>query len=92
MPGRHLSRLDADVVTPGLQATASIPRGGRLTATATVTMKLEAVTSANRSAPYRCTFDVSAVALDTAPEVDDAVNPENNTVQVDLEVIDRNDL
>ena len=55
-------------------------------------MKLENLTTAERNVPYRCTFDVSAVAIDTAPAVDDAANPENNTVRIDLEVLDRNDL
>ena len=54
--------------------------------------KLENVISVSNKIPFRCTFDVNAVALDTDPDVDDAANPENNTTTVDVEVFDRNDL
>ena len=41
---------------------------------------------------YRlASFNVSLVATDTAPAVDDAANPENNTTTVDLEITDKND-
>ena len=91
-PGGTVIQIDADALTPGLQASAILARGGVAKATAVARMKLESLTTADRNAPYRCTFDVSAVAVDTAPAVDDAANPENNTVRVDLEVVDRNDL
>jgi hypothetical protein len=55
------------------------------------TMKLQNVTTLESRNPYRCAFDVSVVAIDTDPAVDDAANPEGNTTTVDLEVSDRND-
>ena len=42
--------------------------------------------------PFRCTIDVTAVALDTAPDPDDAASPENNETQVQIDVTDNNDL
>jgi hypothetical protein len=75
-----------------LQATASIPLGGKIKATVVANVRLEDVISVSSKIPFRCTFDVNAVAVDTDPEVDDAQNPENNTTTVDLEVFDRNDL
>jgi len=91
-PGGTVTELDADAVTPGLQATASIPVGGHIKASLKATAHLEDVTSFSTRIPFRCTFDVSAVALDTAPDVDDAANADNNTTTVDLEVTDKNDL
>jgi hypothetical protein len=90
--GGAVTQLDADSATPGLQATANVPLGGKLKASVVATVKLENVISVSTKIPFRCTFDVNAVALDTDPDVDDAANPENNTTTVDLEVFDRNDL
>ena len=90
--GGAVTQLDADSATPGLQATANVPLGGKLKASVVATVKLENVISVSNKIPFRCTFDVNAVALDTTPDVDDAANPENNTTTVDLEVFDRNDL
>ena len=87
-----MTQLDADSVTPGLQAVANVPLGGKIKASVIATVKLENVISVSSKIPFRCTFDVNAVALDTDPDVDDAANPENNTTTVDLEVFDRNDL
>lgn len=87
-----VTQLDADASTPGLQATANVPLGGKIKATVVASVRLEDVISVSTKVPFRCTFDVSAVALDTDPDVDDAQNPENNTTTVDLEVFDRNDL
>ena len=42
--------------------------------------------------PFRCTIDVTAVALDTSPDPDDAASPENNETQVQIDVTDNNDL
>lgn len=89
--GGVVSQVDADAVTPGLQATALVPLGGTMRATLVATVKLQNVTTVASNNPYRCTFDVSVVALDTAPDVDDGANPEANTTTVDLEVSDRND-
>jgi hypothetical protein len=90
--GGTVTQLDADAVTPGLQATANVPLGGKIKASVVATVKLEDVISVSNKIPFRCTFDVNAVALDTDPDVDDAANPDNNTTTVDLEVFDRNDL
>lgn len=90
--GGTVTQLDADSAAPGLQATANVPLGGKLKASVVATVKLENVISVSTKIPFRCTFDVNAVALDTDPDVDDAENPENNTTTVDLEVSDRNDL
>ena len=90
--GGAVTQLDADAVTPGLQATVAVPIGGKMKASVVATVRLENVISVSSKVPFRCTFDVNAVALDTDPDVDDAANPENNTTTVDLEVFDRNDL
>jgi hypothetical protein len=69
---RRVTQLDADSVTPGLQATANVPLGGKIKASVVATVKLENVISVSTKIPFRCTFDVNAVALDTDPDVDDA--------------------
>jgi hypothetical protein len=89
--GGVVSQVDADAITPGLQATAIVPINGTMRATLVATMKLQNVTTVASNNPYRCSFDVSVVALDTDPNVDDGANPEGNTTTVDLEVSDRND-
>jgi len=90
--GGAVTQLDADSATPGLQATANVPLGGKIKASVVAAVKLENVISLSTKTPFRCTFDVNAVALAIDPDVDDAANPENNTTTVDLEVFDRNDL
>jgi hypothetical protein len=91
-PGGTVTELDADAVTPGLQATASVALNGHLKASLKATAHVEDVTSFSTRIPFRCTFNVSVVALDTAPDEDDGANPENNTTTVDLEITDKNDL
>lgn len=91
-PGGTVSQVDTDALTPGLQAISSVPKGGRLQGSLIVTVRLEDVTSVSRSIPFRCAIDVTAVALDTAPDPDDAANPENNSNHIDIEVTDSNDL
>jgi hypothetical protein len=90
-PGGVVSQVDADGVTPGLQATGLVPLGGKAKATLVATMRLQNVTTTASNNPLRCSFEVSVVALDTDPDVDDGANPEGNTTTVDLEVADRND-
>jgi hypothetical protein len=90
-PGGTVTQLDADAFTVGLQATGSVFLNSSTKGTFVVTAHLEDVTSTSTKAPFRCTFNVSVVALDTAPDVDDADNPENNTTAVDLEITDKND-
>jgi hypothetical protein len=87
-----VTQLDADAVTPGLQSTANVLLGGKIKASVVAKIKLEDVISVSSKVPYRCTFEVNAVAIDTDPDVDDGANPENNTTIVDLEVFDKNDL
>lgn len=89
--GGVVSQVDADATTPGLQASALVPLGGTMRATLVAKMKLQNVTTTASNNPERCSFDVSVVALDTAPAVDDGANPDGNTTTVDLEVTDRND-
>jgi len=90
-PGGVVSQVDADLITPGLQATANVPLGGSIKASLVATMKLQNVTTVAANNPYRCAFNVSVVALDTDPDVDDGANQEGNSVQVVLEVTDLND-
>ncbi|HXC49616.1 MAG TPA: hypothetical protein VN634_01910 [Candidatus Limnocylindrales bacterium] len=89
--GGVVSQVDADTRTDGLQATAAVDLGGYMSASLVATMKLQNVTTVDSHNPYRCSFDVSVVALDTDPAVDDGANSEGNTTTVDLEVSDRND-
>ena len=91
-PGGTVNQIDADAVTPGLQATASIPQGGRIKASFVVTLGLEDVVSVGNNVPFRCTVNVDAIAVDTDPAVDDAANDENNSVTFAVDVTDKNDL
>ncbi len=91
-PNGTTAQIDADAVTPGLQATANVPLGSAVKASLAMTVKLEDITSTSSRLPFRCSFDVNAVAMDTNPSFDDAANPANNTATVVLEVVDRNDL
>jgi hypothetical protein len=62
-------------------------------ASVVVGLAVEDVTSVERRIPFRCTVDVEAQALDTAPNAaDDATNPENNETAITLDVVDQNDL
>lgn len=90
-PNGTVREIDLDSSTPGLQATANVPLGGKVKGTFAVLLKLEDITTVDTKAPFRCTFDISAVALDTAPDEDDGANIENNTTTIDLEVVDKND-
>ncbi len=90
-PSGTVTQIDADALQPGLQATAAIPRGGRVKASFEVTARLEDWTTVDLSAPGRCEVVVEAVATDTAPAGDDMVNTSNNETSVSLEVTDRND-
>ena len=89
--GGVVSQVDADAKTAGLQATGSVELGGTADASLVARVKLQNVTTVDSHNPFRCAFDVSVVALDTDPDVDDGANPEGNTTTVDLEVTDRND-
>jgi hypothetical protein len=90
-PGGTVNQVDADSSTPGLQATASIPQGGRVKASFVVTAHLEDVTTVAPNVPFRCTVNIDAIATDTDPAVDDAANAENNSSTVSVDVTDSND-
>jgi hypothetical protein len=91
-PAATVSQVDANAKENGLQATASVSRGKKAKGAFLVSARLDNVTSVDRKVPFRCTFTVSAVAVDTDPDVDDAANDENNASTVHLEVVDQNDL
>jgi hypothetical protein len=91
-PGGTVTQLDADAGTGGLQASGFVALGKKAKASLVATIRLENVLTVDRKSPFRCTFDVSAVALDTDPDVDDGANDEANTAPVILEVVDKSDL
>src|SRR6185369_13553488 len=91
-PGGTVTQIDADARAGGLQASASVPLGKKAKASLVATIRLENVLTPDRKNPFRCTSDVSVVALDTDPDVDDAANDEANTAPVILEVVDKSDL
>jgi hypothetical protein len=91
-PRGTVGQVDADARAGGLQATASVPLRGRVKGSFVVALRLEQVTSVDRAIPFRCTVNVEANAVDTAPDPDDAANPSNNGARVDLLAVDRNDL
>lgn len=91
-PSGTVTQLDADAGTPGLQATANVPLGGSIKGSFVIKVRVEDVTSVSSRIPFRCSFDVTAVAVDTAPSPDDGDNPENNIATIVLEVKDGNDL
>lgn len=90
-PNGVVTQVDADSNTDGLQAFATIAKGSTKSASLVAKVQLQNVTTPSTKNPYRCTFDVSVVADDTDPDVDDADNVENNTTTVDIEAIDTND-
>ncbi len=56
-----------------------------------MTLGLENVTTVARRIPFRCSVNVEADALDTAPDPDDTANPANNAARVDVFAFDLND-
>jgi hypothetical protein len=91
-PNGTVTQVDADARTPGLQATATVSRGGQMKGTFLVSFRLEDVTIVDKKIPYRCAVQVEARALDTSPDPDDAANTDNNETDVVIEVIDQSDL
>jgi hypothetical protein len=91
-PSGTVTQIDANAFQNGLQATAAVPRGGRVKASFEVTARLEDWTTADVTAAGRCSVVVEAVATDTEPAGDDMGNTANNETSVSLEVSDRNDL
>jgi hypothetical protein len=91
-PNGTVTRIDANAFQAGLQATAAVPKGGRVKASFEVTARLEDWTTADVTAAGRCEVVVEAVATETDPAGDDMGNTANNQTTVSLEVNDRNDL
>jgi hypothetical protein len=91
-PGGTVSQIDADPRAGGLQAVGTVGLGKTAKASLVATVRLENVTTVDKKNPFRCTFDVSVVSVDTDPDVDDAANDETNTAPVVLEVLDKSDL
>src|SRR5438094_50106 len=91
-PDGTVSQVDADARARGLQTTANVPAGRHVKGSFVVTLRLETVTSVSRKIPFRCTVDVEADAVDTAPAPDDAANPANNSASVEIDAVDLNDL
>src|SRR5438876_12188111 len=91
-PDGTVTQVDADTRAPGLQTTANVPAGRHVKGSFVVTLRLETVTSVSRKIPFRCTVDVEADAVDTAPAPDDAANPANNSASVEIDAVDLNDL
>lgn len=91
-PAGTVTQLDANAKEQGLQAAASVSLGKKAKASFLVEARLDAITVVSKQIPFRCTFTVSAVAVETDPDPDDAANEENNEVTVQLEVVDLNDL
>jgi hypothetical protein len=87
-----VTQIDADPRTGGLQASAPVGLGKTAKASLVTTIGLENVLTVDKKNPFRCTFDVAVVALDTDPAVDDAANDDANTMPVVLEVVDQSDL
>src|SRR5204863_382609 len=69
-PDGTVSQVDADARARGLQTTANVPAGKHVKGSFVVTLRLETVTSVSRKIPFRCTVDVEADAVDTAPAPD----------------------
>jgi hypothetical protein len=94
-PKGTVSQVDADTATPGLQATAMIPRGSRIKGSFVATLRLQDITSFSPDVPFRCEIAAEADVADDpglGNNPDDAANPENNASPVDIEGSDRNDL
>jgi len=91
-----VTRVDADSKTPGLQAVASIPKGGTMTATFDVAYELDQVNSVSSRIPERCFVEATAVvdepAFDENNPDDDRTTENNNRTQMAVEVVDKNDL
>jgi len=91
-PDGTVSEVDADARARGIQPAAAVRLRGRMKGSFLVTLHLEDVTSVARDVPFRCALTVEAEAIDTAPDPDDAANPNNNSVRLQIEALDQNDL
>jgi hypothetical protein len=91
-PGGTVTQIDADSRAGGLQATGTVALGKTAKASLIATVRVENVLTVDKKNPFRCSFDVSVVSVDTDPDVDDAANDDANTAPVILEVTDQSDL
>jgi hypothetical protein len=97
-PAGSVSQVDADGKTAGLQATASIPKDGKMKGSFVVTLSLDQSNTVAKQIPTRCLVDVTAVVSDanfafTANQPDDdQQTDDNNRTQMPIELFDANDL
>jgi hypothetical protein len=75
--------------TPGAQNVITIADGSTKTARILLTVNAAVFTSVNRNAPHRCTLHFTASAVVSGGSVDPM--PANNTLPVELNVVDKND-
>jgi hypothetical protein len=80
---------DFDAKTPGAQSTVLLAGGTTKTAVVPLYVSSAAFTTFNRKAPNRCTVTLQAATIDPPGSVDPT--PENNSVTVELNIIDKND-
>jgi hypothetical protein len=97
-PAEAISQVDSDGTTPGLQATASIPKDGKMKGSFVVTFSLDQADTVSKKIPTRCLVDVTAVvadpnfAFDSGNPDDDQATDDNNRTQIPIELFDANDL
>jgi len=84
-PAGTLGSPDFDRRTEGSQDLVLVRGGGRKTARVPLIVHADAFTSPDRQTPAHCTLRFTAVGPGSDP------TPENNVVEVELEVFDRND-
>lgn len=91
-PDGTVTLVDADPKTEGLQLTGSVELGRSATASLLATFPGERVRTVSSRIPFRCNANITVLAVDTAPEEDDARVRRNNTTSIGFEVYDGNDL
>ena len=91
-PDGAITEVDADAKAGGVQTTASVAPRKRVKGSVVVTFGVQNVTSVASNIPFRCQLTITAVASDTAPAPDDAINTANNAAHVEIEAFDRNEL
>jgi hypothetical protein len=96
-PADTVSQVDADGRTEGLQATAEIPKDGKMKATFLVSFNSDQINTVSKRIPYRCVVEATAIVAD--PSSFDDKNPDddrqtenNNRAHFPIEVVDKNDL
>lgn len=80
---------DFDTGDPGVTDSTLIVSGQSETAVIVLTFKAADFTSPNAKAPERCTLTLSATTIGAGTVIDPS--PSNNSVRVDLTVVDNND-